>query len=88
VVDDSATPQPLHWPVSARLYLPQSWAQDRARCRQAHGPDAVAFAPKPDLALQVLDQARSWGVPFATVVADAGYGIPSVLRALDERQIP
>jgi SRSO17 transposase len=88
VVDDPATTQPLHWPVSARLYLPQSWAQDQARCRQAHVPDAVAFAAKPDLALQLLDQARAWGVPFATVVTDAGYGIPSFLRALDERHLP
>lgn len=85
VVDDPATPQPLHWPVTARLYLPQSWVQDRARCRQAHVPDAVDFASKPELAVQLLDQARSWGVPFATVVTDAGYGIPSFLRALDER---
>jgi SRSO17 transposase len=87
VVDDPATTQPVHWPVSARLYLPQSWAQDPARCRQAHVPDAVAFAPKPDLALQLLDQARSWGVPFSTVVTDAGYGIPSFLRALDGRRV-
>jgi SRSO17 transposase len=87
-VDDSTTTQPLHWPVTARLYLPQSWAQDPARCRQAHVPAAVDFASKPKLALQLLDQARSWGVPFATVVTDAGYGIPSFLRALDERQIP
>jgi SRSO17 transposase len=85
VVDDSTTSQPLHWPVSARLYLPQSWAQDRARCRQAHVPDSVEFAAKPDLALHLLDQTRSWGVPFSTVVTDAGYGIPSFLRALDAR---
>lgn len=88
VVDAPATRHPLHWPVTARLYLPQSWTQDRTRCRQAHVPDAVEFASKPDLALQLLDQARSWEVPFATVVADAGYGIPSFLRALDERQVP
>ncbi|HET8907140.1 MAG TPA: IS701 family transposase [Ktedonobacterales bacterium] len=85
VVDDPATPQPLHWPVTARLYLPQSWVQDRARCRQAHVPDAVDFASKPELAVQLLDQAWSWGVSFATVGTDAGYGIPSFLRALDER---
>lgn len=87
VVDHPASTQPLHWPVAARLYLPQSWVQDPARCRQAHVPDTVTFASKPELALQLLDQARSWAVPFATVVTDAGYGIPSFLRALDERGI-
>jgi SRSO17 transposase len=37
VVDDPATTQPLYWPVSARLYLPQSRAQDPARCQRTHG---------------------------------------------------
>jgi SRSO17 transposase len=71
VTDHPVTTQPLHWPVTARLYLPQSWAQNPARCRQVHVPDTVDFASKPELALQVLDQAQSWGVPFATVVTDA-----------------
>ena len=35
--------------------------------------------------MQLLDRASAWGVPFATVVTDAGYGIPSFLRVLDER---
>jgi SRSO17 transposase len=87
-VDDSTTTQPRHWAVTARLYLPQRWAQDPARCRQAQVPEAVDFASKPKLARHLLEQARSWGVPFATVVTDAGDGIPSFLRALDARQIP
>jgi SRSO17 transposase len=48
-------------------------------------PQEVVFASKPELALQLLDQASDWQVPFATVVTDSGYGIPSFLRALDER---
>jgi SRSO17 transposase len=87
VVDDSTTSQPLHWPVSARLYLPEVWATDRERCRRVRVPETVSFASKPDLALVLLDQARTWGVSFATVVTDAGYGIPSFLRALDERGV-
>ncbi len=88
VVDDSTTTQPVHWPVSARLYLPEVWTDDRARCRQVRVPESIPFASKPELALLLLDRALAWGVPFATVVADAGYGIPSFLRALDERGVP
>lgn len=58
------------------------------RCDTCHVPEEVTFATKPELARQFLDQARNWGVPFHTVVADAGYGIPSFLRVLDERQVP
>jgi SRSO17 transposase len=88
VVDDPSTSQPLHWPVSARLYLPEIWVEDEERCHSAHVPETITFASKPELALQLLDQAQAWGVPFASVVTDAGYGIPSFLRALDERHLP
>jgi len=85
VGDDATTSHPLHWPLSARLYLPEVGADDRARCRRVRVPESVAFASKPDLALHLLERASDWGVPFATVVTAAGYGIPSFLRALDER---
>jgi len=85
VVADSTTSQPWHWPISARLYLPEVWAEDRARCRRVHVPELVPFAAKPELALRLRDRASDWQVPFATVVTEAGYGIPSFLRGLDER---
>ena len=37
--------------------------------------------------MQLVEQAQSWGVPFHTIVADAGYGIPSFLRVFDERHL-
>ena len=77
IVDDLTTSQHLHWPVSARLYLPEMWTEDRLRCREVHVSEAVSFASKPALALQLLDRAHAWCVLFATVVTDAGYGIPS-----------
>ncbi len=69
------------------LYLPGSWIEDHPRCQSCYVPEQVPFATKSELGLQLLSQAQSWGVPFATVVADSGSGIPSFLRALDERHM-
>ncbi len=88
VVDDPAPLSRCTGPSARACICPRAGRRIAARCRQAHVPEAVSFASKPDLALQLLDRAGAWDVPFATVVTDAGYGIPSFLRALDERQIP
>src|SRR5512143_3523306 len=49
------------WPVATRLYLPESWAGDRERCRKAKVPEDVAFQTKPQIALALLDRANAWG---------------------------
>lgn len=82
-----ATSTPLHWPVRAQLYLPRPWAEDADRRERAHVPKSIAFQTKPDLALALIDQAQTWKVPFAVVVADAGYGDnPNFLAGLDARR--
>ena len=68
-------------PVAYRLYLPQEWAADRARRRKAHVPEEIAFATKPEIALEQLRWACAAGLPRGVVLLDAGYGNNSELRA-------
>jgi SRSO17 transposase len=88
VADEPTSRAPLHWPMTAQLYLPEAWATDPARRPTVPIPTEIALQTKPALALALIDQARAWGVPFAWVVADAGYGDnPTFLPGLDDRHV-
>jgi SRSO17 transposase len=88
VADEPTSSAPVHWPLTARLYLPETWVAESTRRAKGHVPTDVTLQTKPALALALVDQARAWGVPLATVVADAGSGDnPTVLKGLDDRQV-
>ncbi len=75
------------WPVNVRLYLPESWTQDKARCQRAQVPEEATFATKPEIALTLVDEADQWGVPYEAITADAAYGGNlAFLAELEQRQ--
>ena len=77
-----------HALVDRELYLPESWTEDRDRCRAAGIPDEVEFATKPRQLIAMLERALDAGVPFSWVTADEAYGHAKYLRVwLEERDM-
>src|ERR687894_790991 len=76
-------------PVALRLFLPEEWTREPARCMAAGVPEAEVVArSKGEIALAELDRLRAAGVRFGIVLADAGYGASAAFRhGLDERSL-
>jgi SRSO17 transposase len=68
-------------PVALRLYLPEPWANDKARRAKAGIPDGIEFQTKPHIALDQVRQAIADGVPKGVALADAGYGNDTAFRS-------
>ncbi|UQA91359.1 IS701 family transposase [Streptomyces halobius] len=80
--------------VNWRLFLPRTWdpaspeadpakVARRARCGI---PDDVGHVEKWQLALDMVDETRSWGLEIPLAVADGGYGDTAAFRlGLEER---
>lgn len=76
----------FHCLLDGELFLPESWSQDRERCRAGGIPDEVVYRPKSDIALELYDRARANGVTFEWVTFDEWYGAkPHFLRGLEQR---
>jgi SRSO17 transposase len=63
-----------------RLYVPETWTADPARRRAVGVPDTVAFAPKWQHALALLDAALRAGVRRHVVLGDAAFGEVTAFR--------
>ncbi len=88
VAEGPTPPTPMHWPVSGRLFLPDDWADDEKRRLRAHIPADVQKQSKIEIALDLIDQAIDWNVPFKLVTADAAYGhFHDFFEGLEEREL-
>ena len=75
--------------LDRELYLPQVWAEDWERRREAGVPESVGFRTKPRLARLMMERALESGIPFAWVAWDEVYGNNRNLRLwLERRCIP
>ena len=68
-------------PVAYRLYLPETWAKDRARRKKAGVPKEIKFKTKPEIALEQIRWACEAGLPRGVGLMDTAYGNDSRLRA-------
>ncbi len=76
----------LHCLIDGELFLPQSWSEDRSRCRAAGIPDDMTYRPKWRIALELFDRSRAEGMTFRWITGDEGYGSkPGFLEGLDQR---
>ena len=75
--------------LDRELYLPQVWAEDGERRREAGVPEEVSFQTKPRLAQEMLERALESGVLFSWVTGDVIYGSDRNLRMwLERRGLP
>jgi SRSO17 transposase len=79
-----------HAIVNVRLYLPEDWAKDRSRRKEAGVPKSVKFQTRHQLALEMLAECGEV-LPHSWIAGDDEMGRPSgfrqQLRALNQRYL-
>ena len=63
-----------HSPIDRRLYMPEDWIKDKERCKEAGVPEGAVFKTKPQLALEMIQEAAAADFPFKWVTGDCVYG--------------
>jgi SRSO17 transposase len=67
-------------PIAWRLYLPEVWAKDKGRRKEAGVPEEIRFQTKPEIALEQMRAAVAGGIATAPVLADSAYGTDTQFR--------
>jgi SRSO17 transposase len=76
-------------PHNWRLSVPTAWIEDQPRAAHVNVPPGPRYRGKTPLALDLIDQVRTWAVPVLPVVADALYGNDCGFRhSLRQRLLP
>jgi len=74
-----------HTLLEGQLYIPESWANDRARCREARIPDEVVYVKKACLASNMYEGFLGQGGRCSYATADSFYGMDPDFRGTLER---
>ena len=69
-----------HAAIDRRLYIPEDWFSDPARCRKAGIPERVSFQTKPKMAFEMIQEASAAGVSYKWVTGDCVYGDYRTIR--------
>jgi SRSO17 transposase len=81
---DNDPANPFGCILCSDVFVPEAWAHDRARCREAGIPDDLAYRPKWRVAIDQVRCAIGDGVRFSYLVFDEDYGsVPGFWRELD-----
>jgi SRSO17 transposase len=81
---DNDPENPFSCVLASDLYLPQSWDQDRSRCRRAGIPDEIVYRPKWKMAIEQIERVMGEGLRFDYVTFDEEYGrVPEFFFELD-----
>jgi SRSO17 transposase len=81
---DNDPHNPFTCVVASDLFLPEDWANDRQRCKEAGIPDDVLYRPKWQIALDQVEEVIGDGVRFSWLTFDEDYGsVPAFWFGLD-----
>jgi SRSO17 transposase len=73
--------------INEKLFLPENWTSSKQRCDKAKIPEECReYKTKPELALEIFDEAIEQGIEFDWFGGDGLYGHSNELtKSLDER---
>jgi len=81
---DNDTQNPFSCVVASDLYLPESWDEDRNRCKQAGIPDEITYRPKWKIGIEQIERTMAQGLRFDYLTYDEEYGkVPDFVYELD-----